>query len=55
MADDDVLFGVGEQREARRRGVETQQAQRGGALPPGGNVDRESFHDDAALARAEVR
>ena len=35
-------------------GVEAEQAQRGGALLAGGNVEREPFHGDAALARAQI-
>ena len=36
-------------------GIEAQQPQGGGALAPGGEVERQSFHRDAPFAGAQVR
>ena len=50
----DVVVSVGEEFEAGGLGVEAEEAQCGGALLAGGDVERESFEGDAALARAEI-
>ena len=54
-AGDVVARRVSEEGEARRRGVEMAQPQRGGALLPGGRVDGEALYGNAALPRAQMR
>ena len=49
-----VAFVVGEEFEAGGGGIEAEDAECGGALLAGGEVEREPFEGDAALARAEV-
>ena len=47
-------MSVGEELEAGGLGVEAEEAQCGGALLAGGEVEGESFEGDAALARAQI-